>query len=123
MDNLKTFLDSVMHQNGAATMPKTRANNEPAEQGQVAQASQKKQLNAPAVHQSLQYFNTGRRQFDHQSISNAGGLAAGAGRSRTDSESSVASDISSVSADPSAGVGVNGAQVKRKDSEPYFWIM
>lgn len=41
------------------------------------------------------------------------------GRMRSDSESSISSDMSSIS----MATNDMGRQIKRKDSEPYFWIM
>lgn len=49
--------------------------------------------------------------------------AIGGGRNRTESESSVASDISSVSAAEMVDGRNKQLMNKRKDSEPYFWIM
>lgn len=109
MDNLKTFLGSVM---APHTTPNQSSRPVVDPSKIIAHASTTKPQNG----QSSAYMQL-------QPIgSSSAGLAAlgggGQGRNRTESESSMASDVSSVSSD-SSGM----PQMKRKDSEPYFWIM
>lgn len=109
MDNLKTFLDSVM----APTTPTTTRSSRPVvDPSKIVPHASAKQPSGPATYSQLQ------PNGNHGSGGIAVPGAGGSGRNRTESESSVASDISSVSSD-SAGL----RQMKRKDSEPYFWIM
>lgn len=103
MDNLKTFLGSVM-------APHTTPNQSSRPVVDPSKIT-KQQNGQSSAYMQLQPIG-----------SSSAGLAAlgggGQGRNRTESESSMASDVSSVSSD-SSGM----PQMKRKDSEPYFWIM
>lgn len=114
MDNLKLFLGNVMTTTNANT-PLSSANTRRASAGDAVAGPLTKPL---ANNQQQQTPNKYVAQSSGSSDSAAGRSFPVMVRNRTESESSMASDISSVSSAPG-----EGRLNKRKDSEPYFWIM
>lgn len=114
MDNLKSFLGTVM------TTTSTPITNRDTKQSTVTNATN---IVSPSIvggpSGSTFVAKAPAQDADHLplKVSNSPG-----GRLRSESESSVASDISIMS---EMGHGVVGQRplVKRVDSEPYFWIM
>lgn len=99
MDNIKNFIEHVMTPGHHSTV--SAKTTEPAQ---------------TATHQSVansNWLSNGSTYFPQQ-------LPKSGGRVRTESESSIASDMSGISMNSS---DLANRQIKRKDSEPYFWIM
>lgn len=118
MDNLKSFLDTVM------TSTSTTTNNRDVQPTTVATTNKVTSSIVGGAAGSSFVAKAPAQEAENLQLKVSNSPTIGGGRFRSESESSVASDISIMS---EMGGGVVGRDqrpmVKRKDSEPYFWIM
>lgn len=114
MDNLKSFLGTVMTTTSSSA---TNRNAQP-----TASSSKGTSENIGGAAGDSFVAKAPAQDATKLKVSNSPTI--GGGRYRSESESSVASDIS-ITTEMGGALGreQRSAGVKRKDSEPYFWIM
>lgn len=123
MDNIKNFIGNVMTTtNAAATTSGGGGNKYTTTATSETQKASSRSAGVAATQTYPKYVAKATLADDGSTYLAALASVAGLPRNRTVSESSVDSDVS-VGDLTATDLNARRQQLKRKDSEPYFWIM